>query len=146
MRKTLCFVLVLVSAFAFGCKQRRAGTPDKPNIEGGLRKMFPVLDRTINMQYLRNIGLSYQAIPGAAPKTIEELEKLLDNRKITQAIKDGSITVILGVNPERQPGEAILAYQTEPDDQGERVVLTCSSEVMVMSAKTFEAATKARAR
>ena len=147
MRNTLCFALVLVSASAFGCKQRPAGTPQgKGSIEGGLTKMFPVLGRTIAQEYLRSIGIGYQASPGAAPKTIEELEELHGSRKITKAINDGSITVILGVNPERQPSDALLAYQTEPDHLGERVVLTCSLQPKVMTAKEFDTAQKAQAK
>jgi hypothetical protein len=147
MRNTLWLVVVFLSALAFGCKQRPAGMPpDKPNIEGGLRKTFPVLDRLIVTEYLRNIGLGFQASPGASPKTIEELEQVHGSSKITKAIQDGSITVVLSVNPERQPGESILAYQTEADAQGERVVLTCSGGVKVMNAKTFDAAPKAQGK
>src|SRR5262249_29624380 len=147
MRNTLWLAVVLVSALAFGCKQRPAGMPpDKPNIEGGLRKTFPVLDRLIVTEYLRNMGLGFQASPGVSPKTIEELEQVHGSGKITNAVKDGSITVILGVDPQRQPSDAILAYQTEPDKEGERVVLTCGLQPKVMTAKEFEAAPRAQAR
>jgi hypothetical protein len=145
MRKLLFLLFVPCLALAFGCgKDTRP--PDKPNIEGGLRKTFPVLDRTLTMEQMRNIDLGFKASPGAAPKTIEELEQVHGSPKITQAINDGAIVVILGVSPERQPGEAILAYQNHPDDKGERVVLTCGGEIKVMDEKTFQTAPKAKAR
>ena len=129
----------------FGCSKDRR-PPEKPNIEGGLRKTFPVLDRTLTMEQMRNIDLGFKASPGAAPKTVEELEQVHSSHKITQAINDGAIVVILVVNPERQPGEAILAYQNHPDDKGERVVLTCGGEIKVMDEKTFESAPKAKGK
>jgi hypothetical protein len=144
--RILFFLLIApLLVLPFGCgKDRRP--PEQPNIEGGLRKTFPVLDRTITKEYLRNISLGFQASAGAAPKTVEELEQVHGSHKITKEINDGSIVVILGVNPERQPGDAILAYQNQPDAQGERVVLTCGGEIKVMDEKTFEAAPKAKVR
>jgi hypothetical protein len=134
-------------ASAFGCKDHSAGKQqDKPNIEGGLRKTIPILDRTLTQTALRNLDLGFKASPDAAPKTIEELEQVHGDPKLTRAIKDGQITVVLGVSPDRQPSEAIFAYQTEPDKNGERVVLTCGGSIKVMDAKTFETAPKAQAR
>jgi hypothetical protein len=145
MRKLHLLVIVPVLALAFGCGQDR---PQKPNIEGGLRKRIPVLDRTISLQQLNAIGMGYRLMSaeGRTPRTIEELEPYYENRKITQAINDGAIVVILGVNPDKQPGETILAYTQEPDAQGEHVVLLCNLTVQAMTAKTFEAAPKAQAR
>jgi hypothetical protein len=147
MRKLELWIVILLVASASGCKQRSAGTPqDKPDIEGGLRKNIPILDRTITEVYLRNLDLGFKASPGAAPKTVEELEQVHGDRKLTKSINDGQITVILGVAPDRQPSDAIFAYQTEPDKHGERVVLTCGGSVTVMDQKTFEATPKAQAR
>jgi hypothetical protein len=143
MRKTLLLLIVPVLTLSFGCGQDK---PQKPDIEGGLRKTFPVLDRTLTMDHMRNIDLGFKASAGAAPKTIEELEQVHGSPKITKAIRDGAIVVILGVNPDRQPSDALLAYQAEPDAQGERVVLTCGGSIVVMNAKTFGAAPKAQAR
>ncbi len=53
---------------------------------------------------------------------------------------------MLGVNPERQPAEAILAYQDKPDAGGERVVLTCGGSILAVDEKTFAAALKAQAK
>jgi hypothetical protein len=84
---------------------------------------------------------------GRAPNTIEDLEAYYENRKITQAVKDGAIVVILGVNPEKQPGQAILAYTQEPDANGERVVLLCNlSTPQAMGTQAFEAAPKAQGK
>src|SRR5207237_4643925 len=126
-----------------GKRERVDSPPEKPNIEGGLRRTFPVLDRTIALQQLNAIGMAFRIMEGEGrtPKTIEELEPYYENRKITQAIKDGAIVVILGVNPQSQP-EAILAYTTEPDAQGEHVVLWCNLTVQVMGKQAFEAAPK----
>jgi hypothetical protein len=145
MRKLHLLLIVSALALAIGCGQDK---PQKPNIEGGLRKTFPVLDRTISTHQLNAIGMGYRlmAAEGRAPKTIEELEPYYENRKITQAIKDGAIVVILGVNPEKQPGETVLAYTQEPDAQGEHVVLLCNLSVQVMSAKTLESSPKAQAK
>jgi hypothetical protein len=143
MQKLHLLLIASALAVAFGCGQDK---PQNPDIEGGLRKNIPVLDRMLTMDHMRNINLGFIASPGAAPKTIEELEQVHGSPKITKAIKDGAIVVILGVSPERQPGEAIFAYQAVPDAQGERVVLTCGGSVKVMNAKAFESAEKAQAR
>jgi hypothetical protein len=144
------FLLILL-ALALGCSPRPpvATQPEKANVEGGLRKMFPILDRTIALKQLNDIGMAFRLMAGEgrAPKTIEELEPYYENRKITQAIKDGAIVVILRVNPEKQPGEAILAYTQEPDANGERVVLLCDlSPAQAMGAQAFEAAPKAKVK
>jgi hypothetical protein len=98
------------------------------------------------MNHMRNLDFGFKASPGAAPKTVEELEQIHSDPKLTKAIKDGWITVILGVSPDRQPAETIFAYQTEADAQGERVVLTCSGTIKVMGSKEFEGAAKAQAK
>jgi hypothetical protein len=147
MRKPDCLVIALAVALAPGCKRDSDNVPqNKVNIEAGLRKNIPVLDRTLTEIYLRNLDLGFKASPGAVPKTVEELEKIHGDRKLTKSIEEGQITVILGVNPERQPSDAILAYQTEPDKGGERVVLTCGGQILVMDNSKFEAAPKARAK
>src|SRR5262245_17107499 len=146
MNKTPLILIAAALACAFGCGKEKGAEPppEKINIEGGLRKTFPVLDRTITMEYMRQINLGFQASPGAPPRTIEELEQVHASNKITKAILDGSLVVVLGVDPERQPRDAILAYQAEPDAKGERVVLTCGGNVQVMDTTTFEAAPKAK--
>jgi hypothetical protein len=144
MKRILYFLIV--PALLLGCKPGPTQPEKAPNIEGGLRKTFPVLDRTLTMEQLRNLSVGFQATPGVVPKTIEELEQVHSDPKLTIAIKDGAIVVVLGVNPERQPPDALLAYQAEPDQNGERVVLKCNGQVTVMDAKTFEAAPKAKTR
>jgi hypothetical protein len=140
-------LIVALLASAYGCKQQPAGMPQgKGNVEGGLRKNIPILNRTIIEKHLSDLRSGFLATPGATPKTIEELEQVHGSRQLTKDINGGTITVVLGISPDRQPGEAILAYQTEPDAQGERVVLTCGGSIQVMDAKTFEAAPKAQAR
>jgi hypothetical protein len=147
MKSILCVGFVALATIAFGCKQGPAGNaPGKGSIEGGLRTRIPILDRTLTQTCLRNLDFGFKASPGATPKTVEELEQIHGDRRLTKAINDGQITVILGVSPDRQPGEAILAYQTEPDAQGERVVLTCGGSLLVMDKATFEATPKAQAR
>ncbi|HMF13837.1 MAG TPA: hypothetical protein VKE94_16075 [Gemmataceae bacterium] len=148
MRIALRFVLALAFALPLGCKQR-ADTqepPQKGSIEGGLRKNIPTFNRAILTKHLTDIAVGFTTSPELAPNTIEELEQVHGSRQITQAIKEGAIVVILGVRPSRQPGDAILAYQAQPDASGERVVLTCSGSVQVMDAKSFETAPKAQAK
>lgn len=144
MKRTL--ILLIVPALLIGCGPRSTQPEKPPDIEGGLRKNIPVLDRTLTMEQLRNLGAGFLATPGVVPKTIEELKQVHGDPRLTKAIKDGAIIVILGVNPERQPGDAILAYRAEPDNNGEREVLKCNGQVTVMDTKTFEAAPKAKAK
>jgi hypothetical protein len=139
-------ISLVVPALVLGCKPSATQPEKAPNIEGGLRKNIPVLDRFLTTEQLRNLSVGFQATPGVVPKTIEELEQVHGDPKLTRAIKDGAIIVVLGVNPERQPPDAILAYQAEPDQNGERVVLKCNGQVTVMDTKTFEAAPKAKAK
>jgi hypothetical protein len=149
MRKSFCVLIVAALVATSGCKDRPSAQPEKPDIEGGLRKTFPVLDRTIALYELDAIGKAYRImeVERRTPKTVEELEPYYENRKITQAIKDGALVVIWGVDPETQPKEAILAYTQEPDAQGERVVLLCNlSTPQVMGTQAFEAAPKAKSR
>jgi hypothetical protein len=140
--------LLVITGFAIvGCSKTPTAAPtQKPNIEKGLRKTLPILDRTLALQQLRTLGLAYKlfAGEGRVPKTIDDLEPYYENRKITQAVQDGSYVVFLGVNPDRLPGNTVLAYQAEPDAQGERVVLLCNGSVEAMPAAAFEAAPKAR--
>src|SRR5438445_8262223 len=140
MRKILLLLIVPCLTFTFGCKKHHpSAPPEKPDIEGGLRKTFPVLDRTIASHQLNAIGTAFQlmATEGRTPKTVEELEPYYENRKITQAIRDGAIVVILGVDPRRFPGETILAYTQQPDSNGEHVVLLCNMSVQAMGAQAF---------
>jgi hypothetical protein len=109
--------------------------------------MFPVVDRTIASEQLRTLGLAFMNCADAqgAPKRIEDLQPYYENnRKITDAINNGTYVVFFGVNPTRMPGNTILAYQKEPDSKGQRVVLLCNASVEVMDADTFAAAPKAQ--
>jgi len=144
MKRILIFLIV--PGLLFGCKPGPSQPEKPPNIEGGLRKNIPVLDRFLTTEQLRNLSVGFQATPGVVPKTVEELEQVHGDPKLTKAINDGAIVVVLGVNPERQSPDAILAYQKEPDQNGERVVLKCNGQVTVMDMKTFEATPKARAK
>ena len=120
--------------------------PQKMDVEGGLRKNIPILDRVMTEIMLKNIKEGFLASPGVAPMTIEELEQVHGDPKITKAIKDGLLVVVIGVSPERQPADAILAYAANLDPGGERVVLTCGGNIVVMDEKTFAAAPKAQAK
>jgi hypothetical protein len=137
--------LLLASALlgVVGCGKDK---PQKADIEGGLRKNIPILDRVLTEKLLNDIKLGFLASQGVAPRTIEELEQVHGNPKITKAIKDGLLVVVLGVDPARQPADAILAYTEKPDVGGERVVLTCGGNILAMDEKTFAAAPKAQAR
>jgi hypothetical protein len=148
MRKLLFISITLSLATAIGCGKNRSANspPEKADIEGGLRKNIPIFDRVLTEKMLNDIKLGFLASPGVAPRTLEELEQVHGNPKITKAIKDELLVVVLGVNPERQPADAILAYPAKPDVGGERVVLTCGGSILVMDEKTFEAAPKAQAR
>lgn len=120
--------------------------PQQADVEGGLRKTFPVLDRVLTENMMRDIKIGFMASPGVTPKTVAELEQIHGNPKITKAINDELLVVVLGVNPEKQPANAILAYSTKPDAVGEHVVLTCGGNILPMDEKTFAAAPKAQAR
>ena len=141
--RTLLRLTTVICMVACGCGKDK---PQNPDIEGGLRKTFPVLDRVLTEKMLNDIKLGFLASPGAAPRTIEELEQVHGNPKITKAINDGLLVVVLGVNPERQPADAILAYPAKPDVGGERVVLTCGGNILPMDEKTFAASPKAQAK
>src|SRR5438128_7579608 len=84
--------LLLAAAFLtlFGCGKDK---PQQADVEGGLRKTFPVFDRTLSMKLMNDIKLGFLANPGVTPKTIEELEQVHGNPKITKAIKDGMLVV-----------------------------------------------------
>jgi hypothetical protein len=140
---TLLRLMTVLLVASCGCGKDK---PQQADVEGGLRKTFPVFDRFLTEKMLNDIKAGFLASPGAAPRTIEELEQVHGDPKITKAIKDGVLVVVLGVNPERQPAEAILAYPTKPDAVGERVVLTCGGNIVPMDEKSFQAAPKARAR
>jgi hypothetical protein len=144
------FILLLIAPallIPIGCKPHHE-QPDNINVERGLRKNIPVLDRTISTQQLTAIGTAFRFMEteGRVPKTIEELEPYYENKKITQAVKDGAIVVILGVNPDSQPGEVVLAYTKEPDATDEHVALLCNLSTKVMTTKELDAAPKAKRR
>jgi len=141
--RTLFWLASLLLVVLCGCGKDK---PQQADIEGGLRKNIPILDRVLTEKLLNDIKLGYLASPGAAPRTVEELEQVHGNPKITKAIQDGLLVVVLSVNPERQPADAILAYPTKPDAVGERLVLTCGGNFVPMDEKTFAAAPKAQAR
>jgi hypothetical protein len=141
--RQLLWLTTVICVVVCGCGKDK---PQQADVEGGLRKTFPVFDRVLTEKMLNDIKLGYLATPGAAPKTVEELEQVHGNPKITKAIQDGLLVVVLGVNPERQPADAILAYPTKPDAVGERLVLTCGGNFVPMDEKTFAAAPKAQAR
>jgi len=148
MGKITFLTLLICLASVIGCKQRPAGMPqDKTDIEGGIRKNIPVFDRLVLQTQLKAIGDAYALIAAEnrAPKDIEDLAQYIENRKITQAVKDGVYVVFFGVNYNQLSGDTILAYQQEANADGERVVLTTSG-VLVMSAKAFEAAPKAKSK
>ncbi|HMF11469.1 MAG TPA: hypothetical protein VKE94_04165 [Gemmataceae bacterium] len=141
--KNLFWLTSMLLVVLCGCGKDK---PQQADVEGGLRKNIPIFDRVMTEIMLKNIKEGFLASPGVAPRTIEELEQVHGDPKITKAIKDGLLVVVLGVSPERQPADAILAYPAKPDPGGERVVLTCGGNIVPMDEKTFAAAPKAQAK
>jgi hypothetical protein len=136
--------LLLATCLLAGCRKTPPDTqPEKPNIEKGIRRNFPIVDQTIVLEQLREIGQGYAAAAasGQGPTKIEDV---VENNKLLTAVNRGDYVVFLGVDPSRLPGKTVLAYQKEPNPQGKRGVLLCDYSVEMMDADAFAAAPKAQ--
>lgn len=127
-----------------GCGRRQVpAQEEKPDVQGGLRKMFPSVDRAASSAELRIIGqhyIGYQA-GGKSPSRLEDLSELKrDHPKIHKAIQDGVYVVNWSV-PLTGSAQTILAYVRDAPTKG-GVVLLVDGSTRNMTAAEFEAAPK----
>ena len=97
---------------------------------------------------LKMIGLAYHSYSdnGRPPAKAEDLAPLYENdKKITAALKDGTIVVFWNSSFKNMPAgtsNTVLGYEKDAKDKG-GLVLMADGSVRTMTAKEFNAATKA---
>ncbi|HZU38594.1 MAG TPA: hypothetical protein VFA18_21895, partial [Gemmataceae bacterium] len=121
----------------------------KPDIEGGLRKEIPALDRTLSAIDMSQIGLAYaECVEGAGPpKNAKELLVNLGNLpKYKKALESGDVVIAWGTDPRRLPADTIIGYQKRAMENGQLIVLLGNSgspQPQVYTQAQFDAAPKA---
>jgi hypothetical protein len=100
------------------------------------------------MGQLTQIGIAYQNCSiDSAPKGPDDLLPFLENNAtFAKLLKDGAIVVYWGVRTQnvQSPGETVLAYEKDADENGSRYVLMANcSTVKAMSDQEFKSAPKA---
>lgn len=146
--KRLALLLLLLSPLC-GCGRRRAPPApvkeEKPDIEGGLRKTFPSVDRLASASELRVLYqhyIDYNSAHGKSPSRLEDLAELKRDRpRIYKAIEDGVYVVQWNASLSGS-GQAILAYVRDAPTKGGEVLLMDGS-AKNMTAEEIKAAPKA---
>jgi hypothetical protein len=140
MRGTTLLIGGLV-ALSLGCGG--PSTVANPTGKGGMAR---VIDRTKIMGQLKEIGTAYQLCDGA-PKGPDDLLPNLDNNPtFAKLLKDGAVVVYWGVRTQtlQSPGETVLAYEKDADENGSRYVLMANcSTAKAMSEQEFKNAPRA---
>jgi hypothetical protein len=102
----------------------------------------------------RQLGLSYQNVASAStsgrgPADFKELTELHGTTPLKEWLDKNWIIVVWGARPLSQAGGAsntALAWETDADLQGNRVVLMCSGSIVTMDEATFANTAKAMGR
>ena len=142
MRRTALLITCLV-VVSIGCGGR--ATVVNPTGKGGMAR---AIDRTKVIGQLRQIGTAYfqSSIDGAPKGPDDLLPNLENNPTFAKLLKDGDIVVFWGVRTQnvQSPGQTVLAYEKDADENGSRYVLMadCAS-VKAMSEQEFKSAPKA---
>jgi hypothetical protein len=138
--KTLLIGSVVV--LGLGCGGR--ATVVNPTGKGG---MVRVIDRAKISSNLRQIGIAYQNFPSdAGPKGADDLLPFLENNPtFAKLLKGDDVVVYWGVRLQsvQSPGQTILAYERDADENGSRYVLMADATVKTMTDLEFKAAPKA---
>jgi hypothetical protein len=111
------------------------------------------LEITEVYNWFKQLGLSYQTVASAStsgngPSSFKELTEL-HGTPLKEWLEKNWIIVVWGARPLSQPGGAsntALAWETDADLQGNRVVLMCSGSVETMDEATFAKTAKAMGR
>jgi predicted Zn finger-like uncharacterized protein len=106
--------------------------------------------------WFRQLGISYQTVASAStsgkgPADFKELTELATTAScpLKDWLDKGWIVVVWGARLSSQPDGASntpLAWETDPDLQGNRVVLLCSGSVQTMPEAEFAKTAKAKGR
>jgi len=102
--------------------------------------------------WFHQLGLAYQTVAtantsGRGPANFNELGREFANTPLKEWFDKGWITVVWGVRASNQPAGAsntALAWETDADGQGQRIVLMCSGSIQTIDEPTF--ANTARAK
>jgi hypothetical protein len=114
------------------------------DVQRGVGKYLPSVQRGMAQIDLQTLAKAYafDLLNDAPPKKIEDLKDL--DKRIVNAVKDGSYVVIWNVN-KQTPLTSVIAYEKEAPQQG-GVVAKLDGSAMKMSKQEFDAAPKAAGR
>jgi hypothetical protein len=124
-----------------GGAPEQVGAAKKEGRTGVLRK----IDILQAQQIMRQLGLAYLNYTTAHPRPPRKREDLApfyeNNPTINDALEKKLVVFIFNVAPTNMPAGAsntILAYEPEPDPNGNRVVLKADGRVEVLDDATFK--------
>jgi len=150
MVRTTAFILTVIIAFA-GCSKRKAPEPEisaaeqRKNIEEGLRKKIPVLDRMLVEEDLRQIHLFLDSSRSGSkwPKDMNVARSQLQSdpnmRKLLEKLDDGTYMIV------GNPSEGgMLAYCTKESTVGFIAVTTSKDFTMYKTMDELKAAADKR--
>ena len=154
-------VLLGGSLLLAGCGGQTSTTPAAPQAgakstpassavgegSGVVQNVRQAVKRVADMGDLKNLALAYNqhvALNDRGPSGIEEIKDSL-SPKMIESLKDNSLyTVIWKIRS--LSGHTIIAYVTEPDSQGTRLVATGDGSVTRMNEVEFTTAKAASAK
>jgi hypothetical protein len=154
MKTTQTWKCCLVVALLVGCGGKSSSPPDTKPAKaapvhvstrperGGLRER---IERPNILQELHQLGLFYQQYFtefNHAPATQDDFRSYIerDAAKMAEGIKEGYYTVVCKVP--NIASSTVLAYQTEPDPEGYRYVVSGDMSVNKMDENQFQKALK----
>jgi hypothetical protein len=150
-------VLALAAALAAGCSDKGSSKDDEPKGFPGPEGGQGGIIRTRNVQLVQNelkqIGLAYHNFHDAkrcGPANVDELAPFFDNDpKLKQAFQQGRYVFHwnLGLRQMTQgSSNTILAYERDPDANGNRIVVMGDGTPKTMGDAEFKAALKAQGK
>lgn len=145
-------VVVASTLLLSGCGKKRDVAPEKPpDIEGGLRKNIPVLDRTLVQNDLKKLAFmyfEYETTNNRPPTRVEDLEIQKEDTKLHRAMQEGKYVVLWNTpmfKSSSPPATTVFAYQKEAaTDKGE--VMMVNQSCLTMTADELKKALSTQGR
>jgi hypothetical protein len=144
-------IVAAVSLLSTGCRSRSAARDKEEKQAKAAEKKEPSLRKFIDRQrvpeQMHNLGLFYTQFAytyGRGPETAEEFRSYIggEDGKLASAIKSKYYTLVCKVN--NPSANTIIAFEREPDDKGERWILTGDASVHKMNETQFRKVMRAQ--
>jgi hypothetical protein len=144
---SLILVAIFLTSTSLGQDKDKKEDPPKKGGTGGIARVF---ERTEVQNNLKQLHIAYSLCVEDlknGPAKQEELAKYYENNnEINEMLKSKWVTMIYGISGRKMRAEptALLAYETNADRTGQRVVLRCNGGIESLNEEEFKKAPKAK--